>query len=107
MDCNPPGSSVHRISQARTTGTGVGCYFLLQGNLPDPRIKPMSPASPALAGGFSTSEPPGKSPFNALKVSNYLVFIFTLCLILLFQHGEAIPFRVKRQTARIYFLSLS
>ena len=26
MDCSPPGSSVHRIFQAR-----VGCYFLLQG----------------------------------------------------------------------------
>ena len=29
MDCNPPGSSVHGISQARITG--VGCNFLLQG----------------------------------------------------------------------------
>ena len=23
---------------------GVGCHFLLQGNLPDPRIEPMPPA---------------------------------------------------------------
>ena len=30
------------------------------GYLPDPRIKPMSPASPPLAGGFFTTEPPGK-----------------------------------------------
>ena len=30
------------------------------GDLPDPGIKPMSPASPALAGGFFTTEPPGK-----------------------------------------------
>ena len=36
------------------------CYFLLQGDLPDPRIKPMSPVSCALAGGFLTTEPPGK-----------------------------------------------
>ena len=28
MDCSPPGSSVHGISQARNTG--VGCHFLLQ-----------------------------------------------------------------------------
>ena len=31
--------------------TRVGCRFLLQGDVPDPRIKP---ASPALAGGFFT-----------------------------------------------------
>ena len=30
------------------------------GNLPDPGVEPMSPASPALAGGFFTTEPPGK-----------------------------------------------
>ena len=32
--------------------TGVGCHFL-----PDPGIEP---TSPALAGGFFTTEPPGK-----------------------------------------------
>ena len=32
----------------------------LPGNLPDPGIEPMSPASPALAGGFFTTEPLGK-----------------------------------------------
>ena len=31
-----------------------------QGDLPNPRIEPVSPASPALAGGFFTAEPPGK-----------------------------------------------
>ena len=28
--------------------TGVGCHALLQGNLPDPGIKPTSPEAPAL-----------------------------------------------------------
>ena len=37
-----------------------GLPFLLQGNLPDPGIKPVSSASPALAGGFFTTAPPGK-----------------------------------------------
>ena len=32
--------------------TGLGCHFLLQGDLPDSRIKPMSPGVPALAGRF-------------------------------------------------------
>ena len=36
--------------------TGVGCHSLLQGIFPTQGIKP---ASPALAGGFFTSEPPG------------------------------------------------
>ena len=34
--------------------TEVSCHFLLQGNLPDPGIKPMSLMSPAMAGGFFT-----------------------------------------------------
>ena len=37
--------------------TGVGCRFLLQGDLPDPGIEP---ASPAVAGGFFVAEPSGK-----------------------------------------------
>ena len=40
--------------------TGVGCHFLLQGNLPNPGIKLASPVASALAGGFSTTEPPRK-----------------------------------------------
>ena len=36
--------------------TGVGC----PGDLPDPGIKPTAPESPALAGGFFTTEPPAK-----------------------------------------------
>ena len=32
MDCNPPGSSVHRNSPGQNTG--VGCHFLLQGIFP-------------------------------------------------------------------------
>ena len=39
---------------------GEGCHFFLQGNLPDPGIEPVSPVSLALAGGFFTTEPPGK-----------------------------------------------
>ena len=39
--------------------TGVGCYFLLQENLPDPGIEPTPPVSSALAGGFFIPAPPG------------------------------------------------
>ena len=37
-----------------------GLPFPLPGDLPYPGIKPASPVSPALAGGFFTTEPPGK-----------------------------------------------
>ena len=37
-----------------------GWPFPLPGDLSDPGIEPMSPASPALAGGFFTTAPPGK-----------------------------------------------
>ena len=37
VGCNPPGSSIHGDSLGRNTG--VGCYALLKGNLPNPGIK--------------------------------------------------------------------
>ena len=37
-----------------------GLSFPTPGNLSDPRIKPVSPASSVLAGGFFTTVPPGK-----------------------------------------------
>ena len=40
--------------------TGMGC-FPPPGDLPDPGIEPMSPATPALTGRVFTTEPPGKS----------------------------------------------
>ena len=56
-DCSPPGSSAHGISQARIL---EWVAFPSSGNRPNPEIKP---ASPALAGGFFTTEPRGK-PVN-------------------------------------------
>ena len=49
-DCSQPGSSVHGISQN-------GLPFPSPGDLPNPRIEFKSPA---LAGGFFTTEPTGK-----------------------------------------------
>ena len=48
-DSSLPGSSVHGIPRQRYWS---GLPFLPPGDLPDPGIKPRSPASPALAGGF-------------------------------------------------------
>ena len=43
--------------------TGVDCHAVLQGIRPcllESLVEPVSPASPALAGGLFTTEPPGK-----------------------------------------------
>ena len=42
--------------------------FPTPGDLPDPGIKPMTPASPAFAGGLFTTEPPGKPDLRKRKV---------------------------------------
>ena len=54
MDCSPPGSSVHGISQARIL-EWVDIPF--SGDLPDPGIEP---GSLALQADSLLSEPPGK-----------------------------------------------
>ena len=41
-------------------GYWSGLPFLPSGDLPDPGIEPMFPASPTLAGELSTTKPPGK-----------------------------------------------
>ena len=59
MDYSPPGFPFPGILQAR-----VGCHSFLQGNLLDPGVKTWFPEAPALAGGFFTTEPPGKTTVN-------------------------------------------
>ena len=65
VDCSPPSSSVHGISQARIL---EWVAFPSPGHLPDTGIKP---PSPALEGRFFTIEPPGKpvSPHKPLECS--------------------------------------
>ena len=58
MDYGPPSLSVQGDSPGKNTG--VGCHALLQGDLPNPGIKPRSPA---LQADSFPSEPPGK-PMN-------------------------------------------
>ena len=65
MDYSPPASSVHGISQARIL---EWLPFPSPGDLPNPGIPPKSPA---LAGRFFTSEPPGKLPCTQLLLSRF------------------------------------
>ena len=62
MDCSQPGSSVHGISRQEHWS---GWPFPSPGDLPDPGI---TPASPAVAGGSFTTEPPGKPLPNVVAV---------------------------------------
>ena len=57
VDYSLPGSSVYGVFQARIW---TRLTFPTPGNLPDPGIEPVSLVSPALAGGFFTTDPPGK-----------------------------------------------
>ena len=52
MDCNPPGSSVHWILQARIL---EWVTLSSSRDLPNPRVKSVSLRSPAQAGGFFTT----------------------------------------------------
>ena len=65
MDCSPQGSSVHGILQARILD---GLPFLPPGDLPDSGVEPMSPASPALAGRFFITDPPGRPIYIPLYI---------------------------------------
>ena len=76
MDCSPPGTSVHGIFPGKNTG--VGCHFLLQGIFPiqgrAKSFKPKSLASPALAGRFFTTAPPGKPRAWSILKSHSMAF---------------------------------
>ena len=69
MDCSPPGSSIHGISQARIL---EWVAISSPEDLPNPRIEPVSPESSALACRFFTTDPPGKH----MLVCVY-IYIFT------------------------------
>ena len=73
MDCDPPGVSVLGIFQARILEWVVP--FPPPRDLPNPGIKPMSPA---LAGGLFTSESLGKPKLSIKKLQNNYIFLI-LC----------------------------
>ena len=74
-NCSPPGSSVHGDSLGKNTE--VGCHALSPGALPNPGIKPVSPA---LQADSLPSELPGKpscnssGPFNSLGPGKHIAY---------------------------------
>ena len=70
-----------------------GLPFSPRGDLPDPGIQPVSPESPALAGGFFTTELPGKPLFNFRNNFFYILVLFMwhrhlFLLFLNFYYGQ-------------------
>ena len=84
MDCSPPESSVHGISQARRL-EWVAISF--SRGSPDPRIEP---GSPGLAGGFFTTELPELSVCkiidhqNIFCTSRYIKFCISQVIVTVF-----------------------
>ena len=70
MNCSPPSFSVHGILQARYWS---GLPFPSPGDLPEPRIKPRSPA---LQADSLLSEPPGESSSLHIEVLTHGVMVF-------------------------------
>ena len=66
MDCSPPGSSAHGILQARIL---EWVAMLYSGRTSRPRDQTCISRTSCIAGGFSTTEPPGK-PLRSLGLWN-------------------------------------
>ena len=70
MVCSPPGSSVHGSFQA---GILSGLPFPTPRDLPNPGIEPSSLVSPALAGGFFTTNVTWEASVRCRQTSLLLV----------------------------------
>ena len=69
MDCSPPGFSVLGISQEYWSGWPL----LSSGDLPGPGIEP---TSPALAGEFFITEPPGEPACHVVRCKQMLALLW-------------------------------
>ena len=93
-DCSRPGFSVHGIFQARILEWIATSSFR---DLPDPGIEHMSLRSPALAGGFFTTEPPGK------PIYTYIHTYVCVCIYIYMY----IVYNVMKNRKQIYLNLLS
>ena len=73
VNCSLPSASVHGIPRQEYWS---GLPFPSPGDLPNPGVEPVSRASPALSGGFFTTEPPGKPKLESNLFKN-LIWINT------------------------------
>ena len=83
--------------------SGLGCHFLLQGNLPEPGIKPTSPALQANSVPLSHCGSPilCNVNFKSLKLHNlYIIAHTSICI--LYEQGK----HCRNLTPLLYFTSL-
>ena len=71
MECSPPGSSVCGDTPGKNTG--VGSLSLLQGNLPNPEIKLVSPA-------LQEDSLPAELPRKPFSLSSQIICLTVSCL---------------------------
>ena len=98
MDCNPPGSSICGILWARIL---VWVAISFSRDLPDPRIEPVSPGSPALTGGFSTTSVAWEAQILELRwikgllfLHNNLILTHYICKDLISKEGQILRYCV-------------
>ena len=77
MDCNPPGSSVRGISRARVLEWAA---ISSSRGSSDPGSEPVSPVSLALADGFFTTEPLGKTLLFLMRNNIYFINIIIIVI---------------------------
>ena len=84
-DYSPPGYSVMRFSKQEYWS---GLPFPPPGDLPNPGVKPESPASLALACGFFTTVPPGKA---SKVIGKWFIRVGCLWGLQVGRQGGAVP----------------
>ena len=82
MDCSPPGSSIHGISQARVV---QWVAISSPGDLPDPATEPAFLTSPASAGEFFTASATWEAPIQPKQL--VLIQRFSESAAALMTHG--------------------
>ena len=87
MDCNPPGSPIHGILRQEYWS---GLPFPSPGDPANPLIRPTCLTSPALAGGFLTTEPPRKPQQNWI----------TTCIIMKIPHTHYIQNLIQNRSSQ-------
>ena len=77
LGLQPTGSSVEFSGRQECWR---GLLFPLPGDLPDPGIELAFPESPALAGGFLTTAPPGKQEHDEPTIKQRLLLVGIIVL---------------------------
>ena len=71
------------------------------GDLPDPGMEPASPASPAFAGGFFTTEPPGKP----LLIVTHRLFFYWLSVFFFLNYRHSFLYVLPVSSYTVPFTS--